>query len=68
MSEKSYRGLPCTFAKSGPRKDKRGVDLISDALPFGRLRPARAGEKFSPERNESRWLAGWLKRVASYCE
>jgi hypothetical protein len=37
MSEKSYRGLPCTFAKSGPRKDKRGVDLISDALPFGRL-------------------------------
>jgi hypothetical protein len=21
----------------GPRKDKRGVDLISDALPFGRL-------------------------------
>ena len=23
--------------KSGPRKDKCGVDLISDALPFGRL-------------------------------
>ena len=23
--------------KVGPRKDKRGVDLISDALPFGRL-------------------------------
>jgi hypothetical protein len=21
----------------GPRKDHRGVDLISDALPFGRL-------------------------------
>jgi hypothetical protein len=21
-----------------PRKDKRGVDLISEALPFGRLR------------------------------
>ena len=21
-----------------PRKDKRGVDLISDALPYGRLR------------------------------
>ena len=21
-----------------PRKDKRGVDLISDVLPFGRLR------------------------------
>ena len=24
--------------KVRPRKDKRGVDLISDALPFGRLR------------------------------
>ena len=24
-----------------PRKDKRGVDLISDALPFGRLWYAR---------------------------
>jgi hypothetical protein len=23
--------------KSAPRKDKRGVHLISDALPFGRL-------------------------------
>src|SRR5207248_5366772 len=23
--------------KARPRKDKRGVDLISDALPFGRL-------------------------------
>ena len=22
----------------GPRRDKRGFDLISDALPFGRLR------------------------------
>jgi hypothetical protein len=25
-----------------PRKDKRGVDLISDALPFGRLLVRRA--------------------------
>jgi hypothetical protein len=24
-----------------PRKDKRGVDLISDALPFGRLHNCR---------------------------
>jgi hypothetical protein len=24
-------------AQRRPRKDKRGVDLISDALPFGRL-------------------------------
>ena len=22
-----------------PRKDKRGVDLLSDALPFGRILP-----------------------------
>ena len=26
-----------TFYEVRPRKDKRGVDLISDALPFGRL-------------------------------
>jgi len=26
-----------------PRKDKRGVDLISDALPFGRLWYAEPG-------------------------
>ena len=25
------------LTKSAPRKDKRGVDLISDALPFGGL-------------------------------
>jgi hypothetical protein len=25
------------FTELRPRKDKRGVDLISDALPFGRL-------------------------------
>jgi len=29
--------LLCTFTKYSPRKDKRGADLISDALPFGRL-------------------------------
>jgi hypothetical protein len=29
-----------------PRKDKRGVDLISDALPFGRL---WYGEPFGPQ-------------------
>jgi hypothetical protein len=29
---------PAAHAYEGrPRKDKRGVDLISDALPFGRL-------------------------------
>jgi hypothetical protein len=42
----SVSGLKCkpeknvahTFTKSaGPRKGHRGVDLISDALPFGRL-------------------------------
>ena len=29
--------LTTPLTKSGPRKDHRGVDLISDALPFGRL-------------------------------
>ena len=28
---------PMHIHKVRPRKDKRGVDLISDALPFGRL-------------------------------
>ena len=28
---------PNTFYEVRPRKDKRGVDLISDVLPFGRL-------------------------------
>jgi hypothetical protein len=27
----------CTFNEVRPRKDHRGVDLLSDALPFGRL-------------------------------
>jgi hypothetical protein len=27
----------CTLYEVPPRKDHRGVDLISDALPFGRL-------------------------------
>jgi hypothetical protein len=28
---------PAYVYEARPRKDKRGVDLISDALPFGRL-------------------------------
>jgi hypothetical protein len=31
------QGSLCTFTKSDFLKDHRGVDLISDALPFGRL-------------------------------
>ena len=27
----------CTYTKFAPRKNKSGVDLISDALPFRRL-------------------------------
>ena len=30
-------GCPMHAYEVRPRKDKRGVDLISDALPFGRL-------------------------------
>jgi len=29
--------FPLHLYEIQPRKDKRGVDLISDALPFGRL-------------------------------
>lgn len=29
--------MPTHVYKVRPRQDKRGVDLISDALPFGRL-------------------------------
>jgi hypothetical protein len=31
------RRLQRTFMRFGREKDRRGVDLISDALPFGRL-------------------------------
>ena len=37
MSEKSYRGLSMHVYEVRPRKDKRGVDLISDAQLFGCL-------------------------------
>ena len=47
MSEKNYRGLSKHVHEVRPRKDHRGVDLISDALPFavggraaGQTRPA----------------------------
>jgi hypothetical protein len=30
-----------TFTKIRPRKDHRGVDLVSDVLPFGRLHALR---------------------------
>jgi hypothetical protein len=29
--------FPCTFTRFDRAKDKRGVNLISDVLPFGRL-------------------------------
>jgi hypothetical protein len=43
LTERSSQPLPGAMASSKhvyevrPRKDKRGVDLISDVLPFGRL-------------------------------
>jgi hypothetical protein len=36
-------GTVRTFTKSVPREDHRGVDLISEALPFGRLTTANVG-------------------------
>src|SRR6266513_1339227 len=35
--ESNRCSTPCTFTKSARVRDHRGVDLISDALPFGRL-------------------------------
>jgi hypothetical protein len=43
--------------KVRPRKDKRGVDLISDALPFGRLwygEPNAVGNAIGYARHYSR--------------
>jgi hypothetical protein len=37
-----------------PRKDKRGVDLISDALPFGRLWYEDAGAAVDYAKHSSR--------------
>jgi hypothetical protein len=43
LHEHASRGRACKKREDvfrclcGPRKDHRGVDLISDALPFGRL-------------------------------
>ena len=37
MSEKKLSGPAMHVYEVRPRKDHRGVDLISDALPFGRL-------------------------------
>ena len=34
----------CTVYEVRPRKDKRGVDLISDALPFARLWYSKASD------------------------
>jgi len=35
--ERRRAEYPMQVYEVRPRKDKRGVDLISDALPFGRL-------------------------------
>jgi hypothetical protein len=46
-----------------PRKDHRGVDLISDALPFGRLWYAELREASQPitSRCDSRLRCGWQR-------
>ena len=38
-----------------PRKDRRGVDLISDALPFGRLWYQDASAVVDYAKHSSRW-------------
>ncbi|MFZ0918044.1 MAG: hypothetical protein WAN04_14220 [Candidatus Udaeobacter sp.] len=37
MTANAYHPIPTHVYEVRPRKDKRGVNLISDALPFGRL-------------------------------
>jgi hypothetical protein len=37
-----------------PRKDHRGVDLISDALPFARLRYVEVGDAIEYAKHRSR--------------
>jgi hypothetical protein len=37
LPSKTTKQLNVQFYEVRPRKDHRGVDLISDALPFGRL-------------------------------
>jgi hypothetical protein len=37
-----------------PRKDKRGFDLISDALPFGRLWYLKVGDVIAHAKHRSR--------------
>jgi hypothetical protein len=39
-----------------PRKDKRGVDLIGDALPFGRLRYLQVRHAIAYAKRRSRSL------------
>jgi hypothetical protein len=47
-----------------PRKDHRGIDLISDALPFGRL---WYGEpKRGQQRNRLREASQFLTRIREY--
>jgi len=40
--------------RSPPRKDKRGVDVISDALPFGRLWYVKVGDAIGYAKFRSR--------------
>jgi hypothetical protein len=47
-----------------PRKDHRGVDLISDALPFGRLwygKPGSVGNAIDYARFRSRLLRAVIR-------
>jgi len=52
----------CTFTKSVRAKDKRGVDLISDVLPFGLY-----GYKVVKDRPPREWIQSLeLRRCGTY--
>jgi hypothetical protein len=53
-AERSVKTILWPFTKSGPRKDKRRVDLISDLLPFGRLWYTKASDAVDYARFYSR--------------
>jgi len=49
------------FYEVRPRKDRRGADLISDALPFGRLRYAGPDDAVEHAKFRSRSLDAMIR-------
>ena len=52
---------PAHFYEIKPRKDKRGVDLVSDALPFGRLWYTKPDDAIGYAKHRSRSHAAVIR-------